>query len=215
MKPWVEGSGTDDVDVTLKEAVKTYSADALRPEISTVIWSPEIVKVRPGKVLEIKDMPVKAGSVKRRITGLPIRTRIEGPRPSDPARLVDDLSRAKALLGQRPTMSDLNTIHSRFKRRDQPSEISNSVGSVSTGNCTFNGVSTSPRLTQGPKQLNCGRREPGVVIVCVDVLFDSTLLDLFANIDPRLQIGRTIDNGGVPRRGQLLDVLTIAKPSDV
>ena len=67
MKPWVEGSGTDDVDVTLKEAVKTSPADALRPGISTVIWSPEIVKVRPGKVLEIKDTPVKAGSVNVRM----------------------------------------------------------------------------------------------------------------------------------------------------
>jgi len=46
----------------------------------------------------------------RRITGLPIRPRIEGPRPGDPARLVADPSRAKALLGWRPTMSDLNTI---------------------------------------------------------------------------------------------------------
>jgi UDP-glucose 4-epimerase len=46
----------------------------------------------------------------RRITGLPIRTRIEGPRPGDPARLVADPSRAKAFLGWQPTMSDLNTI---------------------------------------------------------------------------------------------------------
>ena len=46
----------------------------------------------------------------RRITGLPIRTRIEGPRPGDPARLVADPSRAKALLGWQPTMSDLNAI---------------------------------------------------------------------------------------------------------
>ena len=46
----------------------------------------------------------------RRITGLPIRTRIEGPRPGDPARLVADPSRAKAILGWQPTMSDLDTI---------------------------------------------------------------------------------------------------------
>jgi UDP-glucose 4-epimerase len=46
----------------------------------------------------------------RRITGLPIRTRIEGPRPGDPVRLVADPSRAKALLGWQPTMSDLNAI---------------------------------------------------------------------------------------------------------
>ena len=63
----MEGSGTDDVDVTLKEAVKTSPADALRPGISTVILSPEIEKVRPGKVLEIKDTPVKAGSVSVRM----------------------------------------------------------------------------------------------------------------------------------------------------
>jgi UDP-glucose 4-epimerase len=46
----------------------------------------------------------------RRVTGIPIRTRIESPRPGDPARLVADPSRAKALLGWQPTMSDLNAI---------------------------------------------------------------------------------------------------------
>jgi UDP-glucose-4-epimerase GalE len=46
----------------------------------------------------------------RRVTGLPIRTRIEGPRPGDPARLVADPYRAKALLGWEPAMSDLNSI---------------------------------------------------------------------------------------------------------
>ena len=46
----------------------------------------------------------------RRITGLPIRSRIESPRPGDPARLVANPSRARALLGWQPTMSDLNTI---------------------------------------------------------------------------------------------------------
>jgi UDP-glucose 4-epimerase len=46
----------------------------------------------------------------RRVTGLPIRTRIEGPRPGDPARLVADPSRAKALLRWHPTMSDLNAV---------------------------------------------------------------------------------------------------------
>jgi UDP-glucose 4-epimerase len=46
----------------------------------------------------------------RRITGLPIQTRIDGPRSGDPARLVADPSRAQALLGWQPTMSDLNTI---------------------------------------------------------------------------------------------------------
>jgi UDP-glucose 4-epimerase len=46
----------------------------------------------------------------RRITGLAIRARIEGPRPGDPAWLVADPSRAKALLGWEPAMSDLNAI---------------------------------------------------------------------------------------------------------
>jgi UDP-glucose 4-epimerase len=46
----------------------------------------------------------------RRVTGLPIRTRIEGPRPGDPALLVADPSRAKALLGWQPTMLDLDEI---------------------------------------------------------------------------------------------------------
>jgi UDP-glucose 4-epimerase len=46
----------------------------------------------------------------RRVTGLPIRTRIEGPRPGDPASLVADPSRADALLRWQPTMSDLNAI---------------------------------------------------------------------------------------------------------
>jgi hypothetical protein len=65
-RPEADGSGTGDVDVTLKEAVKTSPADAVRPGISTVIWSPEIANVRPGKLLEIKDTPVKAGSVNGR-----------------------------------------------------------------------------------------------------------------------------------------------------
>jgi UDP-glucose 4-epimerase len=38
----------------------------------------------------------------RRVTGIPIRTRIEGPRSGDPARLVADPSRAKALLKWQP-----------------------------------------------------------------------------------------------------------------
>ena len=46
----------------------------------------------------------------RRITGLPIRTRVEAPRPGDPARLVADPSRAKALFGWQPAVSDLNAI---------------------------------------------------------------------------------------------------------
>jgi UDP-glucose 4-epimerase len=53
---------------------------------------------------------LKVVETARRVTGQPIRTRIEGPRPGDPARLVADASRAKALLGWQPTMSDLNTI---------------------------------------------------------------------------------------------------------
>ena len=63
----MEGSGTDDVDVALKEADKTSPADTVISGISTVIWSPEIAKVKPGKVLEIKDTPVKAGSVNVRM----------------------------------------------------------------------------------------------------------------------------------------------------
>jgi UDP-glucose 4-epimerase len=46
----------------------------------------------------------------RRATGLPIRTRMEGPRPGDPSRLVADPSRAKSVLGWSPTMSDLTSI---------------------------------------------------------------------------------------------------------
>ena len=46
----------------------------------------------------------------RRVTGVPIRTRIEGPRPGDPPRLVADPSRAKALLKWQPTMSELDAI---------------------------------------------------------------------------------------------------------
>jgi UDP-glucose 4-epimerase len=46
----------------------------------------------------------------RRVTGLPIRSRTEDPRPGDPARLVADPSRAKALLAWQPAMSDLNAI---------------------------------------------------------------------------------------------------------
>jgi UDP-glucose 4-epimerase len=46
----------------------------------------------------------------RRVTGLPIRTRIEGPRPGDPPHLVADPSRAKSVLGWFPSMSDLTSI---------------------------------------------------------------------------------------------------------
>jgi UDP-glucose 4-epimerase len=46
----------------------------------------------------------------RRVTGLPIRTRIEGPRPGDSARLVAAPSRARALLKWQPTMSELDAI---------------------------------------------------------------------------------------------------------
>jgi UDP-glucose 4-epimerase len=46
----------------------------------------------------------------RRVTGRPIRIRIEGPRPGDPARLVADSSRAKSVLGWTPAMSDLASI---------------------------------------------------------------------------------------------------------
>jgi UDP-glucose 4-epimerase len=46
----------------------------------------------------------------REITGRDIPLRIEPPRSGDPARLIADPSRAKALLGWQPTMSDLRTI---------------------------------------------------------------------------------------------------------
>ena len=46
----------------------------------------------------------------RRVTGRPIRVRIEGPRAGDPAELVADPSRAKSVLGWTPAMSDLSAI---------------------------------------------------------------------------------------------------------
>jgi len=46
----------------------------------------------------------------RRLTGSPIRVRIENPRPGDPPRLVANPSRAKSVLGWSPTMSDLTSI---------------------------------------------------------------------------------------------------------
>ena len=46
----------------------------------------------------------------RRVTGLPIRTRIEIPRAGDPPRLVADPSRAKSVLGWSPAQSDLSSI---------------------------------------------------------------------------------------------------------
>ena len=85
---------------------------------------------------------------------------------------------------------------------------------VPPGNCTFNGVSI-PFTAQRSKQFDRRRRKPRIVIVCVDVLCDSARLDIFTNIHPRLQLRGAIDDRGVPRCGQLLDVLTIAKPSDV
>jgi len=45
----------------------------------------------------------------RKVTGRPIRARIEGPRPGDPARLVADATRAKQVLGWSPA-SNLESI---------------------------------------------------------------------------------------------------------
>jgi UDP-glucose 4-epimerase len=56
----------------------------------------------------------------RRVTGRPIRVRIESPRPGDPARLVADPTRAKSVLGWTPTMSDLSAIiQSAWKWREK------------------------------------------------------------------------------------------------
>ena len=46
----------------------------------------------------------------REITGKEIPVQMEPPRPGDPARLVADPSRAKAVLGWEPNMSDLPSI---------------------------------------------------------------------------------------------------------
>lgn len=46
----------------------------------------------------------------RQVTGSPIPVRIEGPRPGDPARLVADATRARAVLGWQPMASDLASI---------------------------------------------------------------------------------------------------------
>jgi len=46
----------------------------------------------------------------REVTGRDIPLRIELPRAGDPARLIADPSRAKALLGWEPSVSDLRTI---------------------------------------------------------------------------------------------------------
>ena len=46
----------------------------------------------------------------REVTGREIPVRIEGPRPGDPVRLIADPTRAKAILGWEPTMSDLRSI---------------------------------------------------------------------------------------------------------
>jgi UDP-glucose 4-epimerase len=46
----------------------------------------------------------------RKVTGRPIPTRIEGPRAGDPPSLVADAKRATAVLGWKPTTSDLASI---------------------------------------------------------------------------------------------------------
>ena len=46
----------------------------------------------------------------RKVTGRPIPTRIEAPRPGDPASLVADARKAETVLGWRPAMSDLASI---------------------------------------------------------------------------------------------------------
>lgn len=46
----------------------------------------------------------------RQVTGRPIRVRMEGPRLGDTARLVADATKARTVLGWKPSMSDLATI---------------------------------------------------------------------------------------------------------
>jgi UDP-glucose 4-epimerase len=46
----------------------------------------------------------------RKVTGHPIPTRIEGPRPGDPAKLVADATKARQVLGWTATQSDLPNI---------------------------------------------------------------------------------------------------------
>ena len=46
----------------------------------------------------------------RKVTGCPIPIRIATPRPGDPPRLVADAAKAEAVLGWKPTMSDLVSI---------------------------------------------------------------------------------------------------------
>jgi len=46
----------------------------------------------------------------RKVTGKPIPTRMEPPRPGDPAKLVADAAKAKKVLGWNPALSDLQSI---------------------------------------------------------------------------------------------------------
>lgn len=46
----------------------------------------------------------------RKVTGAPIRIRMEAPRPGDPAKLVADNAKAQQVLGWKPTQSDLPQI---------------------------------------------------------------------------------------------------------
>jgi UDP-glucose 4-epimerase len=46
----------------------------------------------------------------REITGRDIPVRMEPPRPGDPARLIADPTKAKAVLGWEPAVSDLHSI---------------------------------------------------------------------------------------------------------
>ncbi|MGA7624555.1 MAG: GDP-mannose 4,6-dehydratase [Candidatus Acidiferrales bacterium] len=46
----------------------------------------------------------------RQVTGREIRVRFEPPRPGDPARLVAEAEKAKAVLGWEPSKSDIRTI---------------------------------------------------------------------------------------------------------
>jgi len=46
----------------------------------------------------------------RKVTGCPIPIHIAAPRPGDPPRLVADAAKAEAVMGWKPTMSDLESI---------------------------------------------------------------------------------------------------------
>jgi len=71
--------------------------------------------------------------------------------------------------------------------------MSNSVGSITAGNCTFSGVSV-PRVLQSERNSSTVAGANPPVVIRLDVLRNSALLDFLTDMYPRLEFGGAIND---------------------